>query len=95
MPRLYKIALLGFLGYALVTASPAQQSEIGQGLLAMKDAAVDACTRKESLCTRALDYAASAVTSALSDEPAPWMDDQSKREPLRSSHPRLTTGKQS
>jgi hypothetical protein len=79
MPRLYKFALLGFIAYALVTASPAQQSEIGQGLLAIKDAAVDACTIEGRLCTRAIDYALSALSSTLSDDPAPWMDDQSKR----------------
>ncbi len=79
MPRLYKFALLGFIAYALVTASPAQQSEIGQGLLAIKDAAVDACTIEGRLCTRAIDYALSVLNSALSDDPAPWMDEQSKR----------------
>ena len=81
MPRLYKFALLGFVAYALVTASPAQQSDIGQGLLAIKDAAVDACTIEGRLCTRAINYAMTALSSALSDEPAPWMDDQSKRVP--------------
>lgn len=81
MPRLYKFALLGFVAYALVTASPAQQSEIGQGLLAIKDAAVDACTIEGRLCTRAVDYGLSALSSTLSDDPAPWMDDQSKRTP--------------
>ncbi|MBA4132598.1 MAG: hypothetical protein C0519_14385 [Hyphomicrobium sp.] len=79
MPRLYKFALLGFTAYALATASPAQQSEIGQGLLAIKDAAVDACTIEGRLCTRAIDYALSALNSTLSDDPAPWMDEQSKR----------------
>ena len=81
MPRLYKFALLGFVAYALVTASPAQQSDIGQGLLAIKDAAVDACTIEGRLCTRAINHAMTALSSALSDEPAPWMDDQSKRVP--------------
>lgn len=79
MPRLYKFALLGFIAYALATASPAQQSEVGQGLLAIKDAAVDACTVEGRLCTRAIDSALSALNSRLSDEPAPWMDEESKR----------------
>lgn len=88
MPRLYKCALLGFIAYALVTASPAQQSAIGQGLLAIKDAAIDACTIEDRLCTRAIDYALSAAGNALSDNPAPWMDDQSKRvEPPPQSPP--------
>jgi len=79
MPRLYKFALLGFVSYALVTASPAQQSDIGQGLLAIKNAALDACTVEGRLCTRAIDSALSAFSSALSDDPAPWLDEQSKR----------------
>ncbi len=88
MPRLYKFALLGFAAYALVTASPAQQSEIGQGLLAIKDAAFDACTIEGRLCTSALDYAMTTLSGSLSDEPAPWMDEQGKRtQPPPSSRP--------
>jgi hypothetical protein len=79
MPRLYKLALIGFLAYALVTASPAQQSEIGQGILAAKNAAVDACTIEGRLCTSILNYAWTTLSGALSNEPAPWMDEQSKR----------------
>jgi len=94
MPRLYKFALLGFMAYALVTASPAQQSAIGQGLLAIKDAAVDACTVEGRLCTLAIDYALSAVGSALSDNPTPWMDEQSKRvePPPQSAPPARSSG---
>jgi hypothetical protein len=89
MPRLYKFALLGFVAYALVTASPAQQSEIGQGLLAIKDAAVDACTIEGRLCTRLLEYVQTTLSSALSDEPAPWLDEQSKRaQPPQTAPPR-------
>jgi hypothetical protein len=79
MPRLYKFALIGFFAYAVVTATPAQQTEIGHGLVAIKDAAIDACTRKDSLCTRAVDWGWSALSSTLSDDPAPWMDERSKR----------------
>ena len=79
MPRLYKIVLTGFFAYAVVTATPAQQAEIGRGLLAIKDAALDACTRNGSPCTRAVDYAMTFVSGAMSDQPAPWMDDASKR----------------
>ncbi|MCU0732354.1 MAG: hypothetical protein MUE84_12320 [Hyphomonas sp.] len=79
MPRLYKLALTGFIAYALVTASPAQQAEIAQGVLAVKDAAVEACTRKDSLCTRAWDYAMSAISTGMSDGPAPWLDQTSTR----------------
>lgn len=79
MPRLYKFAIFGFLAYAVVTATPAQQAEIGRGLLAMKNAAVEACTREESPCTLAIDYAVSTVSGAMSDKPAPWMDETQKR----------------
>jgi hypothetical protein len=75
MPRLYKLALTGFIAYAVVTATPAQQAEMGQGVLAMKDAAVEACTRKDSPCARVLDYAKSAVNGVMSDGPAPWLDE--------------------
>lgn len=79
MPRLYKFAFLGFLGYALVTATPAQQAEIGRGVVAIKDAALDACTRSDSPCTLAVGYAMTVVSGVLSDEPAPWMDEARNR----------------
>lgn len=79
MPRLYKLALAGFIVYAVVTASPAQQAEMGQGVLAVKDAAVEACTRKDSPCTRVLDYARSAVSGVMSDGPVPWLDETQGR----------------
>ena len=79
MPRLYKFALIGFLAYAVVTATPDQQAEMGRGVLAIKNAAVEACTREGSLCAKALSYAAATVNGAMSDEATPWMDEQSKR----------------
>jgi hypothetical protein len=82
MPRLYKLALAGFIAYAIITASPAQQAEMGQGVLAVKDAAVEACTRKDSPCARVLDYAKSAVNGVMSDGPAPWLDETQNRTPV-------------
>ena len=92
MPRLYKFALIGFLAYAVVTATPDQQAEMGRGLLAIKNAAVEACTREGSVCAQALSHAAASVNGALSDEATPWMDEQSKRvqppaPPVRTQHP--------
>jgi hypothetical protein len=81
MPRLYKFALFGFLAYAMVTATPAQQAEIGRGVVAIKDAAFGACTRSDSPCTLAVEYAMTVVSGAMSNEPAPWMDD-SRKEPV-------------
>ncbi len=79
MPRLIKFALFGFLAYAVVTATPAQQAEMGQGLVAIKDAAVEACTREGSLCARAIEFATGTLGKSLSDQPTPWLDDESKR----------------
>ncbi len=79
MPRLYKFAIIGFLAYAVVTATPDQQAEMGRGLVAIKNAAFEACTRDGSLCTQALSYAAATFTGGMSNEPAPWIDEQSKR----------------
>jgi hypothetical protein len=79
MPRLYKFALIGFLAYAVVTATPDQQAEMGRGLLAIKNAAVEACTREGSICARAVSSVAATVAGAMSNEATPWMDEQSKR----------------
>jgi hypothetical protein len=79
MPRLIKFAVTGFVVYAVVTASPAHQAEIGRGLLAIKDAAVDACTRENSPCTIAVTYAVSTLSGVMSDQPAPWMDNAQSR----------------
>jgi hypothetical protein len=88
MPRLYKFAIFGFLAYAVVTATPDQQAEMGRGLLAIKNAAVEACTRDGSLCSQALSYAAATISGAMSNDPAPWMDEQSKRVQPPASPPR-------
>jgi hypothetical protein len=79
MPRLYKFVLFGFFAYAVVTASPDQQARMGAGLVAVKDAAIEACTRDGAPCTSALQYVGGAVTQTLRDEPAPWLDEQSKQ----------------
>lgn len=79
MRRLTKFAMFGFLGYAIATASPEQQTAIIAGTLAIKDAALDACQREGSLCAQAIGYAGSAVSGAMNDDPAPWLDDPEKR----------------
>ena len=79
MPRLFKFAILGFLTYAVVTATPAQQAEIARGGLAIKDAAVEACQRDGSFCVRAIEYLTSAFAGHMRETDAPWLDDQSKR----------------
>jgi len=79
MPRLFKFAILGFLAYAVVTATPVQQAAIVDGGLAVKDAAIDACQREGSLCARAIDAVTSAVSGSMTETGAPWLDDQSKR----------------
>lgn len=83
MPRLYKFALIAFFAYALVTATPAQQTEIGRGLLAIKDAALDACMVEGRLCTRALTSISHSVWGKLSDEPTPWLDHGGKPQAQR------------
>lgn len=84
MPRLLKLALLGFLAYAVATASDEQQLAMIAGGLAVRDAAVAACTREGSLCTQAVDTLAvrlSGPSSGAGDAPSPWLDDPDKRLP--------------
>jgi hypothetical protein len=76
MRRLTKIAIAGFLGYAVATASPAQQSAIIGGTLAIKDAAVDACTRDGALCTGAISSLTSGFSSLFHDRGKRWMDEE-------------------
>ncbi len=85
MRRLPKFALIGFLGYAVATAGPEQQTAIIDGTLAIKDAALDACQRQGSLCAQAIGYAGSAISGAMNDDPAPWLDDPAKRGPPNKS----------
>lgn len=79
MPRLYKIVLFGFMAYVIATASPDHQARMAGGLLAIKDAAVDACTREGSLCTSAISGLVALAGNTLNENAAPWLDEQSKR----------------
>ena len=79
MRRLPKVLIFGFLGYAVVTATPDQQTRILDGIGAIRDAALEACQREDSLCARAIAYVGTAVGQSLSDAPKPWMDEESKK----------------
>jgi hypothetical protein len=79
MRRLPKILIFGFLVYAVVTATPDQQTRILDGMGAIRDAAIEACQREGSLCSRAFQYVGTAVSQSLTDDPKPWMDDEGKR----------------
>jgi hypothetical protein len=61
MFRLFNFAFIGLLAYAIVTATPAQQSEMLEGGIAMKEAVADACLREDGLCTSVIAHLKSAV----------------------------------
>jgi hypothetical protein len=75
---LFKLVLLGFLAYAVATASDEQQSAMIAGGLAVRDAVADACTREGSLCAEAIS-AVGARFSAPSSGTTPWLDDPARR----------------
>lgn len=79
MPRLFKFAIFGFLTYAVLTATPAQQAEMVRGGLAIKDAAIEVCQREGSLCFRAFESLRSAISGPMQETAAPWLDDQANR----------------
>lgn len=80
MPRLVKLAVLGFLVYAVATASDEQQSAMIAGGLAIRDAIAEACTRDGSLCTEAIGYLGARFTAPSTGPAAtPWLDDPMKR----------------
>lgn len=75
IPRLYKFALIGYLTYAVVTATPEQQSRMIDGGLAVAGAAFEACQREDGLCARAIASLTATVSQSLTEGPAPWMDE--------------------
>lgn len=75
IPRLYKFALAGYLAYAVVTATPEQQTRMIDGGVAMMGAAFEACQREDGLCARAIGSLTATVSQSLTEGPAPWMDD--------------------
>ncbi|MEW5961983.1 MAG: hypothetical protein AB1749_00325 [Pseudomonadota bacterium] len=78
MPRLVKLVLLGFLAYAVATASDEQQSAMIAGGLAVRDAVAEACTRQGSLCAEAISSLGARFTPSSAGT-TPWLDDPAKR----------------
>ena len=74
IPRLYKFALIGYLTYAVVVATPEQQTRMIDGGLAVAGAAFEACQREDGLCARAIASLTATVSQSLTDGPSPWMD---------------------
>jgi hypothetical protein len=79
VPRLYKVLFFGFLAYAVATARPETQGQIIGGGLAIKDAAIEACQREDSLCSNAIAWMGSTVSRSLNDNDARWLDEPHKR----------------
>ena len=71
MSRLFKFAIFGLLAYAIVTATPAQQSAMIEGGIAVKDAVIDACLREGGLCTSAIAHLKSTVDGDVQGTPQP------------------------
>lgn len=80
MRRLPKLLIGGFLLYAIMAANAEQQARMADGVLALKDAVVDACTRPNGSCAQFIGWFASAAGIGLHDSPASWMDDPAKRD---------------
>lgn len=64
MFRVFKLALVAILVYAIATARPTQQVAVIQGARALGKAVVAACTREGSPCQRAIALLKSALASA-------------------------------
>ena len=71
IPRLYKFALAGYLAYAVVTATPEQQTRMIDGGAAMMGAAFEACQREDGLCARAIRLADRDGQPILDRRPRP------------------------
>lgn len=67
MFRIIKILLLFLSAYAIVTATPAQHQDMIKGVLAFKDAFLEACVREGSLCTLALEKVQTGLFSDRSN----------------------------
>ncbi|MFM7083503.1 MAG: hypothetical protein ACKOW3_00655 [Hyphomicrobium sp.] len=55
MFRIIKILILVLSAYAIFTATPAQHLDMMKGVLAFKDAFIQACVREGGLCTLAIE----------------------------------------
>jgi hypothetical protein len=67
MIRVFKLALVALLAYAIATATPTQQLAVMQGARAVGEAAFDACTREGSPCQRAIALLQSASSRIRND----------------------------
>jgi hypothetical protein len=67
MFRVFKLALVALLAYAIATATPTQQIAVMQGARAVGEAAIDACTREGSPCQRAIALLQSASSRIRND----------------------------
>lgn len=63
MYRVIKWGFVSLLAYAAVTATPAQQLAMLQGVLALKDALLSACEREGSPCTKMIASAKAVLES--------------------------------
>ena len=82
MFRVFKLALVALLAYAIATATPTQQVAVIQGARALGEAVVAACTREDSLCQRGIGLLTSALPGANDDS-----DKTSLSQIRPSSHP--------
>lgn len=56
MRLLFKLAILAFVAYAIVTAPPSDKLAMVNGVRAVASAFEDACTRPESPCTASVEF---------------------------------------
>ena len=66
MFRVFKLALVALLAYAIATATPMQQLAVMQGARAVGEAAIDACTEGQPL--PAGDRLAAAASSRIRND---------------------------
>jgi len=74
MTRLIKWTLIITAIFAIWTATPAEQASMYRGVRAFGDAVVNACTRRDSLCTQMISAGQAVlkqVTTAQSDREGP------------------------
>jgi hypothetical protein len=57
MYRIAKWCIIFLLAYASVTGTPAQQAAMLNGLVALREAVIEACRREKSVCTDAVLFA--------------------------------------
>ena len=83
MRQVIKLLLLGFAGYAVVTASPSDKLAMRDGAKAVFSAFRDACTRPVSPCTLIVDQLRDVVEHAPSAAEPSAVAELEKRPPRR------------